>query len=138
MLNYISQDEELKSLAVASVEGCQNFEDYKSRITGGLWGGEFEISTLAKMFEKLIILIWKQKVEDELDVKISYYDTESNPLFECIYVLFDEELRHFDPLVVINKIDSKEKFKIFKRGDQTIRNLLIRFIRENFNCKSYY
>ncbi|CAF1364049.1 unnamed protein product [Rotaria sp. Silwood1] len=135
MLNYISQDEELKSLAVASVEGCQNFEDYKSRITGGLWGGEFEISTLAKTHEKLIILASIEYIHGELDWKISYYDTESNPLSECIYVLFDEKLRHFDPLVVINKIDSKEKFKIFKRGDQTIRNLLIRFIRENFNYK---
>ncbi|CAF3088861.1 unnamed protein product [Rotaria sp. Silwood2] len=132
MVKYISKDENLKTIAITSIDNCKDIKDYYARARSNLYGGDFEILALAKLYKKLIILISINiNKQDEPNVNISYYDDETSPFFECIYILYDDVLRHFDPLIVINKKNKKEEFKIFEHGDPTIRNLIIQFIRED-------
>jgi hypothetical protein len=128
---YIREHKNLHSVVLQTGVHC--VEDYCYKIEkGNLWGGEPEIRALTMLGRILICLVWIKPTAQD-DICILNYGEDKNSFKECVYILYDEANKHYDPLCVINKQDPNEKMTIFPRDDKTIAALLSRFIREELH-----
>jgi len=101
-----------------------------------LWGDEPEIRALVMLSRIIIRLVYKTKtVQGEYAINILNYGEDIESFKECVYILYDEENKHYDPLYLINKQNSDEKLTIFQRNDETVSELLGTFIREQLHGK---
>jgi hypothetical protein len=66
------------------------------------------------------------------------YGEDNETSSECIYILYDEENQHYSPLYIINKENSCEKTTIFPPNDEIVKELLEKFIRQEFGGNKQY
>jgi hypothetical protein len=135
--DYIRKHEYLHLTVLQSGTQCKTVEAYCSKIEkDNLWGGEAEIRALAMLSHKLIRVVWKTKpVQGNYSINILNYGENEESFKECIYILYDEEKKHYDPLYVINKEEPHEKLTIFQCYNGIISQLLDKFIREELYGK---
>jgi len=135
--DYILKHPNLHLSALESGTRYRTVEEYCSQIEKhNLWGGEPEIRALVMLSRKLIRLVSKTKTaQREYVINIFDYGEDIESFKECVYILYDEEKKHYDPLYVINKENSKEELRIFQRDDETVSELLSKFIQEELHGK---
>ena len=133
--DYIRKNTNLHSAVLERGTTCKTIADYCNQIEKGkLRGGEPEVRALATLCRILIRLVTMTKtVQGNVNITISNYGEHEESFKECVYILYDEENQHYDPLYVINKENPDEKLTIFGRNDQAVLNLLCKFIREEFH-----
>jgi hypothetical protein len=133
--DYIRKHQYLHLTVLQSGTQCETVEAYCSKIEKGkLWGGEPEIRALAMLSHTLIRVVWKTKpVQGKYNITILNYGEDEESFKECVYILYDEENKHYDPLYVINKEDPHEKLTIFQCYDGTVSELLGKFIQEELH-----
>jgi hypothetical protein len=109
--DYIRKHPNLHLSVLQSGTLCKTVEEYCFKIKKhNLWGGEPEIRALSMLFRKLIRLVSKSKtVQGKYVINILNYGEDIESFKECVYILYDEENKHYDPLYVINKENSKEE-----------------------------
>ncbi len=127
------------NLYTAASERCNRYttvEDYCEQIKKGkLRGGKPEVRALS-MIARIIIrqVSIAKNNQGNIHVTISNYGEEAKSFSECVYILYDEETKHYDPMYVVNKVNLAET-TIFKRDDATVLELLRKFIREELHGK---
>jgi hypothetical protein len=100
------------------------------------WGDELELEALAMLYQKLIRLVSKTKnAQGKYVTNILNYGQYTQSFKECIYILYDEEKKYYQPLYLINKQNTDEKFTTFQCDDETVSELLAKFIREELHGK---
>jgi len=137
MADYILNKEDLHRSVLDSNTKYKTIKDYCDQIKkGNLPGGKFELEALA-MIAHLVICVVSMIKTDQGDViiKILNYGEHEESFKECVYILYDEENKRYDPLHVTNKEDPQEKLTIFQRDDDAISELLDKFIREELHGK---
>jgi len=96
---------------------------------------ENELKALVLLCKKIFSVIFVIK-NDQIasSVYVHYYG--GNLLFqECVYIIYDEQHKHFDPLYLFNKNNPNESMTIFDRKNAIIKILLRRFFKERLKCK---
>ena len=136
--DYIRKHENLHLTALQSGTSCKTVKDYCDQIEkNNLWGGEAEIRALA-MLGRIVIRLVSMTRTDQGKIKINIlnYGEDVESFKDCVYILYDDKHKHYDPLCVINKDISSETTTIFKRDDETIRNLLDQFSQKELHGKT--
>lgn len=86
---------------------------------------------MAILSRTVIRLVWKTKaVSDKYAFIILNYGGDIESFKECIYILDDEENKHYDPLYVINKENPGDILPPVQRGDKIVAELLDKFVQE--------
>jgi hypothetical protein len=135
--DYILNKEDLHRSVLDSNRKYKTIKDYCDQIKkGNLSGGKFELQALA-MIGRLVVSVVSMTKTDQgnVNIKIVNYGEHVESFKECVYILYDEENKQYDPLYVINKEDPQEKLTIFERDDDAISKLLDKFIREELHGK---
>jgi len=137
--DYIRKHENLHLAILQSGTSCKTVEEYCTQIEKhNLWGGEPEVRALAMLSRTQIRLIYKTKSDQGGYItNILNYGEDKETFKERVYILYDEENKHYDPLYVINK-DSHEQLTIFSSNDELVDELLEKFIREEFGGNKQY
>ncbi len=135
--DYILKHPNLHLSVLQSGTLCKTVEEYCFKIKKqNLRGGEPEIRALSMLSHKLIRLVSKTKTaQNKYSINIFDYGEDIESFKECVYILYDQEKKHYDPLYVINKENSKEELRIFQRDDETVSELLSKFIQEELHGK---
>jgi len=134
---YIPNKKEWHSSVLESNTKYKTVKDYCDQIKkGNSPGGKFELQALA-MIARLVICVISMTKTDQgnVNTKIFNYGKDEESFKECVYILYDEENKHYDPLYIINKEDPQEKLTIFERDDDAVSELLVKFIREELHGK---
>jgi hypothetical protein len=137
--DYIRKHENLHLAILQSGTSCKTVEEYCTQIEKhNLWGGEPEIRALVMLSRTQIRLISRTKSDQGGYItNILDYGEDEETFKERVYILYDEENKHYDPLYVINK-DSHEQLTIFSSNNELVDELLEKFIREEFGGNKQY
>jgi hypothetical protein len=129
-----NKHENLHLAILRSGTSCKTVEEYCTQIEKyNLWGGEPEVRALAMLSRTQIRLISRTKSDQGGYItNILNYGEDEEAFKECVYILYDEENKHYDPLYVINKEDSREQLTIFSLDEKIVDELLEKFIRQEF------
>ncbi len=135
--DYIREHKNLHPAVLESGTSCKTVEEYCNKIEKhNLWGGEPEVRALAMISRILLRLVSRTKTaQGKYVTTILNYGEHMESFKQCVFILYDEENKHYDPLFMINKQDSNEKLTIFRRDDEEVSKLLGKFIREELHCK---
>jgi len=135
--NYIRNDESLHLSVLESGTQYKTVEEYCNQIEKhNLWAGEPEVQALAMLFHKLIRLVSKTKTaQGKCVINILNYGENMELFKECVYILYDEEKKHYDYLYVVNTQNMNEISTIFQRDDEAVANLINNFVREELQGK---
>jgi hypothetical protein len=135
--NFIREHKNLHPEVLESGTSCKTVEEYCTEIEKhNLWGGEPEIRALTMISRTLIRLVSRTKTaQGKYVTTILNYGEDVELFKECVFILYDQENKHYDPLYVINKENLVEKLTIFRRDDEEVSKLLGKFIREELHCK---
>jgi hypothetical protein len=127
------------NLHTAALERCNRYttvEDYCEKIQKGkLRDDELEVRALSMIGRILVrqVSIAKNN-QGNNRITIWNYGEEARSFEECVYILYDEENKHYDPMYLVNKVNLDET-TIFKPDDVTVLELLRKFIREELHGK---
>jgi len=133
--DYIRRHPEMHHRILNSVIGYKNIEKYCSKIEQGeLWAGQPELNILSSLYNVLICVIDLTKVTKDKRLLPSYYGQDNPLATECVYIYYNGT-DHFDPLYVVNVKKPNEITTIFDPNDQTVNDLLRKFIKEELKCK---
>ncbi len=103
-----------------------------------MWGGEPEVRALAMLSRTPIRLISRTKSDQgKYITNILNYGEDEETFKERVYILYDEENKHYNPLYIINK-DSNEQLTIFSRNNKLVDQLLEEFIGQEFDGNKKY
>ncbi|CAF1081713.1 unnamed protein product, partial [Rotaria sordida] len=135
VIDYIRKREDLHCLALKHATNCKNIKDYCDKIEkGDLQNDELEFRALAMLCCLLIrVFSITKTLEGNININVLNYGEHIESFTECIYILYDEENKHYDPLYAINKQKPDENITIFKRDDETIVQLVYIFLQEEFH-----
>jgi hypothetical protein len=135
--DYILIKEDLHRPVLDNNRKYKTIKDYCDQIKkGNLPGSKFELQTLAMIAHLVICVISMTKTDQgNINTKTLNFGAHVESFKECVYILYDEENKHYDPLYVINKEDPHEKLTIFEHDDDTVSELLVKFIREELHGK---
>jgi hypothetical protein len=160
--NYILEHTEMHSIIILEhtemhsmiTDEYQIIQKYCSDIKEGkLWGGDLELRALSDLFKIKICVINLKRNEHDNCLWVSYYGEddplaknerdnclwvsyygEDDPLAtECVYIYYNGK-DHFDPLYMINIENSNDIETISILNDQTVIDLLKKWIKEEFKC----
>lgn len=106
---------------------------------------EPEARALASLTKTRIKMVSVRKTDEgKFNINITSYDDDENvsnnydpSKKECIYILNDVETKHFDALVLRNKHDHTNEITRFLCTDDTVNELLHKFIADNFKGKCF-
>ena len=120
--------------ALASNYG--DIDEYCNKITKGeLYGDDVQLEALSMVCRIVICVVYASKrLDGSLNFNGKNYGENIESIEDCIYILYNAEYEHYDPLYVINMENPQEKTKIFKRNDKNIVKLLDIFLKKEFNC----
>ncbi|CAF3737355.1 unnamed protein product [Rotaria sordida] len=135
VIDYIRKRENWHCLALKHATNCKNIKDYCDKIEkGDLQNDELEFRALAMLCCLLIrVFSITKTLEGNININVLNYGEHIESFTECIYILYDEENKHYDPLYAINKQKPDENITIFKRDDETIVQLVYIFLQEEFH-----
>lgn len=130
---YIRNHEHLKAL----VSNNEDINEYCNKIEKGeLYGDEVQLQTLSMICRLAIYIVSASKtIDGDIQIDKKIYGESVKSFEDCVYIFYNAEHKHYDPLYVINMENLQEKTKIFKRNDETITELLNIFLKKEFNCK---
>ncbi|CAF2757848.1 unnamed protein product [Rotaria sp. Silwood2] len=133
--DYIRKNENLQRLVLERNTSCQNIKDYCNKIEkGNIQDDELEFRALAMLcYLRIRVFSITKTSENNITINVLNYGEHVESFTECIYILYDEERKHYEPLYAINKQIPDENIKIFKCDDETIVQLVYRFIQEEFH-----
>jgi hypothetical protein len=133
--DYIRKNQNLHLTVLQSGTNCKTVEDYCDKIeNNNLWGREAEIRALAMLGHILIRLVsMTRTAQGNITINILNYGEDVESFEECVYILYDDENKHYDPVYVINKHNLSETTTIFKRDDEIVRDLLDQCIRKELH-----
>jgi hypothetical protein len=96
---------------------------------------ENELKALVLLCKKIFCVIFVIK-NDQIASSVCVHYYGENLLFqECVYIIYDEQHKHFDPLYLFNKNNPDESMTIFDRKNPIIKILLQKFFKEHLKCK---
>ncbi|CAF1364936.1 unnamed protein product [Adineta steineri] len=118
---------------------CTTVEQYHKQIKKGqLHDGEIEIQALSIICHILIWVVSMAKNDQgSINVKMSKYDGYAQQFEKCVYILYDEEAKRYDPLYIVNKDNRDEKLTIFERDNTETLDLLRTFIQEELHAVNF-
>ncbi|CAF3682351.1 unnamed protein product [Rotaria sp. Silwood1] len=130
--DYISKNENLKHLVLERDTNGENIKVYCDKIKkGNIQDDELEFRVLAMLCHLCIcVFLIKKTSEGKININVLKYGEQVEIFIECIYILYDEEHKHYEPLYAINKQNPDENITIFKRNDETVIQLIYKFIQE--------
>ncbi|CAF2510349.1 unnamed protein product [Rotaria sp. Silwood2] len=116
------------------VSNYGDVNEYCNKIVKGeLYGDEVQLQALSIICRLVICIVSASKsIDGSIRIGNNIYGESIESFEECIYILYDEEHEHYDPLYVIN-MENQQKTKVFQRNDKTIVKLLNIFLKEEFN-----
>jgi hypothetical protein len=131
--DYILKHTEMHCMVLNSTDKYKTVQKYCSAIKEGkFWGGDPELKALSDLFKIIICIIDLTKITSYNCLLPSYYG-EDNPLAtKCVYIYYNGK-DHFDPLYMINIENSNDIETISVPNDQTVIDLLKKFIKEKCN-----
>jgi hypothetical protein len=137
--NYIRSHKELHNWVLNSGTSCKTVEEYCSLIEQGkLWGGAPELRALSELLNIIICVISMTKSEEEKRVWCDYYGEDNQSAEKCVYILYDEEKGHYDPIYLMDMQNPSKKETEFDPNDEMVNDLLRTFIKEELKCNYYY
>jgi hypothetical protein len=142
--NYIRRHPDLHVWVLNSGTTCKTVEEYCSSLEQGrLLAGEIELKVLSKLFNTVICVIFITKQGKEKKVWSSYYGSDNPLATKCVYIHCEELFRkkkegHYEPMYLMDMQNSNEKETIFDPDDDTVNQLLRKFIKEVLECNYYY
>lgn len=119
---------------------CSMVSEYISKYTSlnsvvSKYGDEIQLQALSILCRLVICIVTARKtIDGSIHIDKKKYGESIESLEECIYILYDEAHKHYDPLYVIN-LENLQKVKVFQRNDEATEKLLNIFLKKQFNCK---
>jgi hypothetical protein len=141
--NYIRDHPDLHGWVLYSGR-YETVEEYCSSLEqGDLFAGDIELKVLSKLFNTVICVIFITKQGKEKKVWSSYYGSDNPLATKCVYIHCEELFRkkkegHYEPMYLMDMQNSNEKETIFDPDDDTVNQLLRKFIKEVLECNYYY
>ncbi|CAF3755471.1 unnamed protein product [Rotaria sordida] len=133
--NYIRNNEEIHHAILYGDTSYRTVDEYCSAIEQGtLWGGDPELQALSNIYNTIIYLISMREDNGKKSVWSKIYGENNSLVKTFVCILYDEQQRHYDPLYVVNIENENEQETIFERNDDTVKELLTNFIREDLKC----
>ncbi|CAF1364223.1 unnamed protein product [Adineta steineri] len=115
---------------------CTTAAQYREQIKKGqLHDGAIEIKVLSNLCDLFIrVVSMKENYPDSTNLPYLEYGDDAKTTKKCVYILYDEEAKHYDPLYIVNKDIEAEKLTIFERDNtETLLDLLRTFIQEKLH-----
>jgi len=97
---------------------------------------ENELEALVLLYQIIFSVVFVTK-NDQIasSVYVHYYGRNSLSLQRCVYIIYDETSKHYDPLYLFNKSNPNEPMTIFDCENNIIKILLRKFFKEHLKCK---
>jgi hypothetical protein len=132
--NYILEHTEMHRMVLSSTDKYKTVQEYCFAIEQGkFWGGDPELKALSDLFNIIICVIDLTKITSDNCLLPSYYGEDNRLATECVYIYYNGK-DHFDPLYMINIENSNHIETISVPNDQTVIDLLKKFIKEKLKC----
>ncbi|CAF4166286.1 unnamed protein product [Adineta steineri] len=132
----IFKNENLHTAILKRQINCTDAKEYHKQFRKDqLRDGEIEIQALSNICRVLIgVVSMKKNDQGSINVKISKYGDDIQQFDECVYILYNEDAEHYDPLYIVNKANQDEKVTIFERDNTETLDLLRTFIQEKLHA----
>jgi hypothetical protein len=131
--DYIRCHVEMHEQILKSFPKYQTIEKYCSATEQGkLWGGQPELKALSDLYNILICVINPKKIIKKNCLSPWYYGEDNQLAKKCIYIFYNGT-DHYDALRVMNMKNKNEIETIFDPNDQTVNDLLRKFIKEELH-----
>jgi len=132
--DYIRSHTEMHYMVLASAFGYKTVEQYCSDIMQvKLLAGEPELHALSSLYNILICKIDLINIRGDKCLSPSYYGEKNTLATQCVYIYYNGR-DHFDPLFIKNRTNPNEKETMFDPNDETVNDLLRKFIKEELKC----
>jgi hypothetical protein len=108
---------------------------YCEEIKKDKWGGGPELQAVALLYQMAICVVnVAHKNQPDFSVNVTVHEKDDQPFQKCVYIIYDREANHYDALCLCNTNNPNEQITIFDHHDPTVKNLLLKFIRNQLNC----
>ncbi|CAF1426554.1 unnamed protein product [Adineta steineri] len=135
----IFKNENLRTAILGRQTNCTTAAQYREQIKKGqLHDGAIEIKVLSNLCDLLIrVVSMKENHPDSTNLPYLEYGDDAKTTNKCVYILYDEEAKHYDPLYIVNKDNPDEKLTIFERDNTETSDLLRTFIQEKLHTVNF-
>lgn len=99
-----------------------------------------KIEILANLYNKLVRLVSKTKTgQGKYMTNIFKYGEHLKTIDGCVYIFYNGETHHYEPLYLVNKQNMNDILTIFQNhNEEFVFELLFKFIREDLNGRKEY
>ena len=133
--DYVLKSEEMDLEVLCSGTGS-NLQEYCYNIKNtSMWADHLEIEAVAQMYNTAIRIVTIEKKNDSIsNVSVTETLSGESSFTKCVYLVYIDN-NHYEALYLEYDNEPSKTKKIFERNDQTVRELLYEFFKNEYNCK---
>lgn len=130
LADYVTNRDRLQGEALRTDVTCKDIKQYCAKIKNGrLQGGPFELRCLAFLCHIIIYVVHIPMITSDEEIRRNHVYTYGTAFDECIYLIYDEKMDHYDVLSMISSENPQMEQTIFNPNDEMVKSLINNFMQ---------